>query len=102
MGEKIVECRLDCGACCIAISISSPLPGMPLGKRAGLPCIHLQENGLCALHDSSLYPDVCRNFQADEDVCGKSREEARYLSSGSGSASLHLTTGKALLCLSQK
>ncbi|WP_429347626.1 hypothetical protein [Paraburkholderia sp. Clong3] len=25
-------CRPDCGACCIAPSISSPIPGMPNGK----------------------------------------------------------------------
>ncbi|MBV6674737.1 YkgJ family cysteine cluster protein, partial [Klebsiella pneumoniae] len=24
-----MECRTDCGACCIAPSISSPIPGMP-------------------------------------------------------------------------
>ncbi|MFS9540720.1 YkgJ family cysteine cluster protein, partial [Klebsiella pneumoniae] len=26
-----MECRTDCGACCIAPSISSPIPGMPQG-----------------------------------------------------------------------
>ena len=30
-----MECRTDCGACCIAPSISSPIPGMPQGKPAG-------------------------------------------------------------------
>ncbi|MBF7801077.1 YkgJ family cysteine cluster protein, partial [Klebsiella pneumoniae] len=29
-----MECRTDCGACCIAPSISSPIPGMPQGKPA--------------------------------------------------------------------
>ncbi|MDW3636530.1 YkgJ family cysteine cluster protein, partial [Vibrio sp. Vb0667] len=24
-----MDCRLGCGACCIAPSISSPIPGMP-------------------------------------------------------------------------
>ncbi|MGI5837047.1 MAG: YkgJ family cysteine cluster protein, partial [Chloroflexota bacterium] len=24
-----MKCRIGCGACCIAISISSPVPGMP-------------------------------------------------------------------------
>ncbi|MDM6904545.1 YkgJ family cysteine cluster protein, partial [Enterobacter hormaechei] len=24
-----MNCRIDCGACCIAPSISSPIPGMP-------------------------------------------------------------------------
>ncbi|MCR3872443.1 YkgJ family cysteine cluster protein, partial [Pseudomonas aeruginosa] len=27
-----MQCRAGCGACCIAPSISSPLPGMPAGK----------------------------------------------------------------------
>ncbi|HCL3974602.1 TPA: YkgJ family cysteine cluster protein, partial [Pseudomonas aeruginosa] len=26
-----MQCRAGCGACCIAPSISSPLPGMPAG-----------------------------------------------------------------------
>ncbi|MCF5019628.1 YkgJ family cysteine cluster protein, partial [Pseudomonas lactis] len=29
-----MKCREGCGACCIAPSISSPLPGMPQGKPA--------------------------------------------------------------------
>ncbi|MGU7695722.1 YkgJ family cysteine cluster protein, partial [Escherichia coli] len=29
-----MECRPDCGACCTAPSISSPIPGMPDGKPA--------------------------------------------------------------------
>jgi Fe-S-cluster containining protein len=31
-----MNCRLGCGACCIAPSISSPIPGMPQGKPAGV------------------------------------------------------------------
>ncbi|HFY5777145.1 TPA: YkgJ family cysteine cluster protein, partial [Salmonella enterica subsp. enterica serovar Typhimurium] len=27
-----MDCRSGCGACCIAPSISSPIPGMPYGK----------------------------------------------------------------------
>ncbi|MGR5456700.1 YkgJ family cysteine cluster protein, partial [Vibrio alfacsensis] len=30
-----MDCRLGCGACCIAPSISSPIPGMPNGKPSG-------------------------------------------------------------------
>ncbi|HNV09555.1 MAG TPA: YkgJ family cysteine cluster protein, partial [Dokdonella sp.] len=29
-----MSCRSGCGACCIAPSISSPIPGMPNGKPA--------------------------------------------------------------------
>ena len=36
-----LACRSGCGACCIAPSITSPLPGMPQGKPAGVPCINL-------------------------------------------------------------
>ena len=31
-----MECRSSCGACCIAPSINSPIPGMPHGKPAGV------------------------------------------------------------------
>ena len=36
-----MECRIGCGACCIAPSISSPIPGMPDGKPAGVRCVQL-------------------------------------------------------------
>jgi Fe-S-cluster containining protein len=39
-----MECREHCGACCIAPSISSPIPGMPRGKPGGVRCIHLSED----------------------------------------------------------
>ncbi|MGK3606278.1 YkgJ family cysteine cluster protein, partial [Klebsiella variicola] len=39
-----MECRTDCGACCIAPSISSPIPGMPQGKPANPRCIQLSEH----------------------------------------------------------
>jgi Fe-S-cluster containining protein len=44
-----MDCRMSCGACCIAISISSPIPGMPQGKRAGERCLHLRADNLCGL-----------------------------------------------------
>ena len=71
-----MECRAGCGACCIAISISSPIPGMPAGKPAGVRCLHLRADGLCALFNSPTRPAVCKAFQAEEMVCGSSREEA--------------------------
>ena len=36
-----MKCRPGNGACCIAPSISSPIPGMPNDKPAGVPCIQL-------------------------------------------------------------
>ncbi len=71
-----MECRPNCGACCIAVSISSPLPGMPYGKPAGIKCIHLTEDYRCALYGSKLRPEVCREFRPDPMICGSNREEA--------------------------
>ena len=69
-----MECRKNCGACCIAPSISSPIPGMPDGKPAGTRCIHLQDDYSCGIYERR--PKVCRIFQAEEAVCGKNRREA--------------------------
>ncbi|MCF8334453.1 MAG: YkgJ family cysteine cluster protein [Bacteroidales bacterium] len=74
-----MECRIGCGACCIAPSISSPIPGMPNGKPAGMPCVHLTEDYKCGLFNHPDRPEVCNNFQADREVCGYSREEALKL-----------------------
>ncbi|MGB4293055.1 MAG: YkgJ family cysteine cluster protein [Bacteroidales bacterium] len=71
-----MKCRPYCGACCIAISISSPIPGMPGGKPAGVRCKHLTDDYRCALYGSVLRPKVCIDFQPDPDFCGSSREEA--------------------------
>jgi Fe-S-cluster containining protein len=74
-----MKCRENCGACCTAPSISSPIPGMPHGKPAGIPCIHLSEDFRCLIYNDPGKPAVCNNFQADPDVCGTSREEALIL-----------------------
>ena len=65
----------QCGACCVEISISSAIPGMPNGKKAGERCIHLVGN-LCGIFGSHTRPAVCSSFQASYDVCGNSHEEA--------------------------
>lgn len=69
-------CRLGCGACCIAPSISSPIPGMPKGKPASVRCIQLTEDNLCKLFGSELRPAVCRSLKTSEEMCGLSNEEA--------------------------
>jgi Fe-S-cluster containining protein len=74
-----MECRRACGACCIAPSISSPIPGMPEGKPAGVPCIHLSEDYRCLIFDAPDRPRVCAAFRPDPEVCGTSREEALIL-----------------------
>ncbi|HEY1026503.1 MAG TPA: YkgJ family cysteine cluster protein [Pseudomonas sp.] len=71
-----MECRAGCGACCIAPSISSPIPGMPEGKPAGVRCVHLSVDSLCALFGRAERPAVCVGFRADEMVCGDSSESA--------------------------
>jgi Fe-S-cluster containining protein len=69
-----MECRSNCGACCIAPSISSPIPGMPQGKPAGVRCIHLKDDFSCGIYERR--PKVCRDFKAEEAVCGRNRDEA--------------------------
>lgn len=71
-----MQCRAGCGACCIAPSISSPMPGLPGGKPAGERCPHLTADFLCALFGRPERPAVCSGFAAAEYVCGNSREEA--------------------------
>ncbi len=71
-----MECRSGCGACCIAPSISSPIPGMPQGKPAGERCLHLSPKMLCELFGRPERPAVCSRFIAEPEVCGASSEEA--------------------------
>ncbi len=69
-------CRPGCGACCIAPSISSPIPGMPQGKPAGIRCVQLDEDNLCRLFGDPRRPRVCHQFDYDDELCGNRREEA--------------------------
>ena len=71
-----MDCREGCGACCIAASISSPIPGMPEGKPAGVRCIHLAGDYRCVLYNSPERPKVCSDFKAEPEFCGSTREEA--------------------------
>ncbi|MBD8481574.1 YkgJ family cysteine cluster protein [Pseudomonas coleopterorum] len=71
-----MKCREGCGACCIAPSISSPIPGMPLGKPAGQRCVQLSLDNLCALFGLPERPAVCLAFNADPEVCGDSDQDA--------------------------
>jgi uncharacterized protein len=71
-----MECRAGCGACCIAPSISSPIPGMPDGKPAGVRCIHLSADYRCALFGKPDRPAVCNSLRASEEMCGTTAREA--------------------------
>ena len=69
-------CRPGCGACCIAPSISSSIPGMPEGKPAGVRCAQLDDDNLCRLFGDPRRPAVCAHFDYDPELCGTHREEA--------------------------
>ena len=73
------SCRPGCGACCIAPSITSAIPGMPAGKPAGIRCIQLTSDNCCQLFGLDSRPDVCGGFKAMVDVCGHSDGEALSL-----------------------
>ena len=73
-------CRENCGACCIAASINTAIPGMPNGKPAGVSCVNLDTQTMrCRIYGSADYPTVCRKFIAAKDACGESRDEALQL-----------------------
>lgn len=74
--EEELSCRLGCGACCIAPSISSAIPGMPEGKPAGIKCVQLDENNLCKIFEDPARPDVCSEFKAAIDICGINNRQA--------------------------
>ena len=71
-----MKCRNGCGACCIAPSISTSIPGMPQGKPAGVRCIQLDYNNSCKLFAQPNRPEVCLRFQASEEFCGASNDFA--------------------------
>ena len=71
-----MKCEPGCGACCIAPSISSPIPGMPDGKPAGVRCVQLDADNLCRLSGDPSRPDVCHQFKADPDICGDGSKQA--------------------------
>lgn len=71
-----MECRPGCAACCIAPSISSPIPGMPHGKPAGVPCVQLLPDLRCALFGQPERPAVCVSLRPTESMCGADRAAA--------------------------
>ena len=71
-----MECRAGCGACCIAPSISSPLPGRPQGKPAGMPCPSLTADYRCSIYGDEARPAVCSTLGPEPAMCGASRAEA--------------------------
>lgn len=71
-----MQCRPQCAACCIAPSISSPIPGMPEGKPAGVPCVQLTSDLRCAIFGRPERPACCGGLQASAEMCREGRDEA--------------------------
>ncbi|MER2539702.1 MAG: hypothetical protein ABTQ26_10725, partial [Azonexus sp.] len=65
-----MACRPNCGACCIAPSISS------LAKPAGVPCRHLDADLRCLIFTSPERPKCCAGLQASREMCGETRDQA--------------------------
>lgn len=74
-----MPCRSDCGACCIAPSITSPIPGMPHGKPAGMPCVQLDGDYRCMLFGHPERPAFCASLRPSADMCGADRDQAMQL-----------------------
>lgn len=73
-------CRAGCGACCIAPSISSPIPGMPFGKPAGVRCVQLDDDNRCQLFGHPSRPAVCGSLKPAAEMCGEHDAQAmRFL-----------------------
>lgn len=73
-----IECRPGCGACCIAPSISSPIPGMPNGKPAGVRCIQLDDANNCKIFGQAGRPAVCASLRPALEMCGLDRVHAMH------------------------
>ncbi len=75
-----IACRVGCGACCIAPSISSSIPGMPHGKPAGVRCVQLTSDNRCKLFGKPERPTVCVGLRPTADMCGETSGQAyRFL-----------------------
>lgn len=73
---RTMACRPGCAACCTAPSISSPMPGLPHGKPAGMACPHLDGALRCRLFGLPERPAVCSSLAPAADMCGADRQHA--------------------------
>jgi hypothetical protein len=67
---RTLDCRPNCGACCIAPSITS------LGKLAGVACSYLDAALRCTIFGRPERPACCSGLQPSAEMCGVSREQA--------------------------
>jgi len=65
-----------CGACCIAPSITTPMPNMPTGKPAGARCVNLSDENLCMLYGRPERPAFCAGWKPSPEVCAESFAQA--------------------------
>jgi len=73
-----MNCRPGCAACCIAPSITTPIPGLPQGKPAGLACVQLDTDLRCRLFGQSDRPAVCMSLAPEMAMCGSDRQQALH------------------------
>lgn len=52
------------------------MPGLPLGKPAGVPCPHLDAQRACRLFGHPDRPEVCRSLKPAPEMCGDSAAQA--------------------------
>lgn len=78
MSEPVHACREGCAACCIAPSISTPIPGMPNGKPAGVRCVQLDASSRCRLFGHPERPAVCASLKPSTEMCGDNRDQAMH------------------------
>ncbi|MGQ2981655.1 MAG: YkgJ family cysteine cluster protein [Polaromonas sp.] len=71
-----MNCRPGCGACCIAPSISSAIPGMPQGKPAGVRCVQLDAANACRIFGQPERPAVCGQLMPSAEMCGTNASAA--------------------------
>lgn len=73
-----MNCRPGCAACCIAPSITTPIPGLPQGKAAGLACVQLDADLRCRLFGQPERPAVCTSLVPELAMCGGNRQQALH------------------------
>jgi len=52
------------------------MPGMPHGKPAGVPCIHLDAAYRCRLYGHPERPACCSGLQPGSEMCATDRDAA--------------------------
>lgn len=87
--NEFFECRVGCGACCICISISSPMPGHPNGKPGGVRCANLTSDNRCGIFGHPERPRVCDGFKAERLFCGDTNDEAFQILTALENSTLH-------------